>query len=258
MSNISRNDPCPCGSGKKYKKCCMSAHNTGFGGQLAAPKKAKPDDDFIPIEAVVDYGHPSPDEAFFAENNIHDFSAPRLIYSCLLNPEIEGIANKVVRQFINRGKEEQIRIETAKNAEVLIAIMKNNPDSLNHKPLIDKLVKGKIQSVPMILQELREPQNSSFIELAVRILHRSGTNCSREIIDIIKTGNNRKAYAISILCVLLGFYDNEYSEKLLWDYYHYMKLKYPNDTYSDGPLLGLSEIRERRKEKFPSLIRGAK
>jgi tetratricopeptide (TPR) repeat protein len=23
MSAISRNDPCPCGSGKKYKKCCL-------------------------------------------------------------------------------------------------------------------------------------------------------------------------------------------------------------------------------------------
>ncbi len=22
---IGRNDPCPCGSGKKYKKCCMTA-----------------------------------------------------------------------------------------------------------------------------------------------------------------------------------------------------------------------------------------
>lgn len=26
MATISRNDPCPCGSGEKYKKCCM---NTG-------------------------------------------------------------------------------------------------------------------------------------------------------------------------------------------------------------------------------------
>lgn len=23
MQNVGRNDPCPCGSGKKYKKCCM-------------------------------------------------------------------------------------------------------------------------------------------------------------------------------------------------------------------------------------------
>ncbi|WP_202931241.1 SEC-C metal-binding domain-containing protein [Oceanospirillum linum] len=22
--NTGRNDPCPCGSGKKYKKCCLS------------------------------------------------------------------------------------------------------------------------------------------------------------------------------------------------------------------------------------------
>ena len=24
---IGRNDPCPCGSGKKYKKCCMNKDN---------------------------------------------------------------------------------------------------------------------------------------------------------------------------------------------------------------------------------------
>ena len=33
MSDIGRNAPCPCGSGKKYKRCC---------GQSAAPKGAKP------------------------------------------------------------------------------------------------------------------------------------------------------------------------------------------------------------------------
>jgi hypothetical protein len=31
MSKIGRNDPCPCGSGKKYKVCCLaSANNTDF------------------------------------------------------------------------------------------------------------------------------------------------------------------------------------------------------------------------------------
>ncbi len=249
MSTIGRNDPCPCGSGKKYKKCCMSVHDMGFDGQPAIPRRAERDDDFIPIDAVVDYGHPFPGETFFAENDLHELSAPRLIYSCLLHPEIEGIANKVARQFINRGKKELKCIKTAKDAETLIGIMRNNPDPLNYKPLIDRLVEENAQSVPLILRELKEPQNDSFVELAVRILHGSGANCPNEIIDIIKSGNNRKVYAISILCVLLGFYDNKYSEKLLWDYYHYMKFKYPNDTYSDGPLLGLIEMRERRKEK---------
>src|SRR6266404_3682444 len=32
-----RNDPCPCGSGKKYKKCCL-----GKAPQVAAPKVPKP------------------------------------------------------------------------------------------------------------------------------------------------------------------------------------------------------------------------
>ena len=249
MSKLGRNDPCPCGSGKKYKRCCLSAHNAGFEEQLAAPMRRKQEDDFIPIEELFDYGNPLLDETFFANNDVHEISAPRLIYSCLLNPEIEGIASKVVRQIINRGKEEKERIETAINVETLIGIMNNNPDPLNHKRLIDRLLEKEAQSAPMILQELTKPQNDSFVELAVSMLHRSGTNFSEEIIEIIKSGNNRKAYAISILCVLIGFFDNENSEKLLWDYYHYMKFKYPNDTYSDGPLLGLIEIRERREEK---------
>ena len=28
MSKIGRNDPCPCGSGKKYKKCCLNKEKT--------------------------------------------------------------------------------------------------------------------------------------------------------------------------------------------------------------------------------------
>jgi hypothetical protein len=249
MFKLGRNDPCPCGSGKKYKRCCLSAHNAGFEEQLAAPISTKQKDDFIPIEEVVDYGNPLINETFFANNDIHEISAPRLIYSCLLNPEIEGIASKVVRQITNRGKEERERIETASNIETLIGIMNNNPDPLNHGRLIDKLAERKAESAPIILQELKKPQNDSFVELAVSILHRSGINFSEEIIEIIKSGNNRKAYAISILCVLIGFFDNDNSEKVLWDYYHYMKFKYPNDTYSDGPFIGLIEIRERKKEK---------
>ena len=31
MSKVGRNDPCPCGSGKKYKKCC--------GASAKAPRK---------------------------------------------------------------------------------------------------------------------------------------------------------------------------------------------------------------------------
>ena len=29
-SKVGRNDPCPCGSGKKYKKCCFKIKPVGF------------------------------------------------------------------------------------------------------------------------------------------------------------------------------------------------------------------------------------
>jgi uncharacterized protein YecA (UPF0149 family) len=30
-AKVGRNDPCPCGSGKKFKKCCIAAGGTGPG-----------------------------------------------------------------------------------------------------------------------------------------------------------------------------------------------------------------------------------
>lgn len=38
--NVGRNDPCPCGSGKKYKQCCISKKQpkTTFGGRKFTAK----------------------------------------------------------------------------------------------------------------------------------------------------------------------------------------------------------------------------
>jgi hypothetical protein len=37
MSEIGRNDPCPCNSGKKYKKCCLlkQGENDAWANKLA-------------------------------------------------------------------------------------------------------------------------------------------------------------------------------------------------------------------------------
>ena len=37
QSRVSRNDPCPCGSGKKYKQCCMSKEHMGRSPRSTAP-----------------------------------------------------------------------------------------------------------------------------------------------------------------------------------------------------------------------------
>jgi hypothetical protein len=60
QSRVSRNDPCPCGSGKKYKQCCMSKEHEGRSPRPTAsitdlqgkPKK-RPE---YPIGTVALYG----------------------------------------------------------------------------------------------------------------------------------------------------------------------------------------------------------
>jgi hypothetical protein len=36
MNKIGRNEPCPCGSGKKYKRCCLHAHEAAAAERAAA------------------------------------------------------------------------------------------------------------------------------------------------------------------------------------------------------------------------------
>ena len=36
MEKVGRNAPCPCGSGKKYKKCCLPLHQESSAQQLSA------------------------------------------------------------------------------------------------------------------------------------------------------------------------------------------------------------------------------
>jgi hypothetical protein len=44
MSNVGRNDPCPCGSGKKYKKCCFGDYDIGMGAPIGKTPFVAPSD----------------------------------------------------------------------------------------------------------------------------------------------------------------------------------------------------------------------
>ena len=42
MAKIGRNDPCPCNSGKKYKKCCMASDEAAARAARPVPPAAAP------------------------------------------------------------------------------------------------------------------------------------------------------------------------------------------------------------------------
>ena len=56
---VGRNTPCPCGSGKKYKKCCYT--------KMPSEKNYNLDDEqpVLPPYDSIDYGTPILDSAFF-------------------------------------------------------------------------------------------------------------------------------------------------------------------------------------------------
>lgn len=237
---IGRNAPCPCGSGKKFKKCCYGKDRFSQAKDFGEVHHI-----LTPYEKI-DYGEPLLDEKFFRRHTVHEISAQRLFYSNLLMPEVEAIALLISNQMIDRGSEEAKLIERTEDVKALIDIMEKGLDTLNYGKLVKKLLRYKETSVFMIIEELKQPKNDAFLEIAIRVIHGSQVNYSEAILEIIKE-SKLGAYAVSQLCMLLGFYQNEKSEKLLWDYYHYFKEHYSGETYSDGPLLALEEIRERRK-----------
>ena len=241
-NKIGRNQPCPCGSGKKFKKCCYGKISVDKSSELNGLNM------LLPLLSEINYGSPSLNEAFFISNRVHEFSAPRLLYSNLLNPEAEQIASKLTNQLIDRGQKEAIDIEKAENIDELINLMRKGVDALNHEMLKEKLLQKKETTVPIILNELKKPQSSQFVEISIKILHFSGTDCSNEILEILQK-TKLHAYTVSLLCILLGFYGVEKYVETLMKYYHYFKDRYPNETFSDGPLIGLSEIWERKKER---------
>ena len=67
MAKIGRNDPCACGSGKKYKKCCMARDEAAARAVQPAAVPVRP-----PSRANYFQEHDEPDELTEASNAVVD------------------------------------------------------------------------------------------------------------------------------------------------------------------------------------------
>ena len=117
-------------------------------------------------------------------------------------------------------------------------------NNLNDALLRKKFMEFREETTIILLRELRYLQDDVFVELAIDFLFATGMNYSQEVIEIIEN-YQRDAYCVSLLCLFLGFYDHPKINKILWDYYHYFKARFPHETFREGPLWGLYEINAR-------------
>ena len=156
---------------------------------------------------------------------------------------MERLVSEITKNVINRGNDEREKIQNINNVDKIIEIMKQKPDIINHMLIIEKLLNKKVETIPKLLGELKNNyQNDIFIELAIKTIFESKIDCNNEVIDIVLNGE-RNSYLISLLCIYLGYKcKNEKCIKILWDYYHFFKARYPEENYKEGPLLGLLEI----------------
>ncbi len=202
----------------------------------------------MPSIKEIDYGEPNINDRFLDSQNVHEISAQRLLYSTLLTPEIEEFVSKNLDNKIVRSRDERARIQETNTASELIEILCNNPDNINHEILKSKILAIQNQTIPLIFEKLKQQMNSVFYELAVKIIKATNRRLTNEVIDIIEN-YQRNAYAVSLLTILLGFYnEKQKSNRLLWNLYHYFKEHYPDETYSDGPLIALLEQRALDRE----------
>ncbi|MCI0337204.1 MAG: SEC-C domain-containing protein [Acidobacteria bacterium] len=241
--NIGRNDPCPCGSGKKYKKCCLPKQTEIE--PTAIPTKAassRMDDDWIAPGEIGDYGPPDLSQEFFDANPTTEMSAQDLVWNTTLRTGIVSLALDLTRKFISRGKEEARRIENTDSAVALVRIMKDNPDPLNHLLLTKRIIERAEETVPLILAELAHPQNDSFAEMAIKIIYHSEMDVADELLALVNKPI-ANAYALSLVCMLFGMLGYEAAIKPLWDCFHFFKEKYPHKDHMQGPLIGLYDVR---------------
>jgi hypothetical protein len=239
--------PCPCNSGKKYKFCCLTdPQQSKMNPGLVFDNDH--DDSFEAPNLRIRYGDCDLSNSEIDSENLHDLSAPRMIYSLLFAPEIEDYAGILMNRLMTRGREEAKQVDKANTIDQLIALMQKTPDPLNHSRLISKMVDLCPRSAERIFQEYEKPVSTTFLELGIRIIHRCGYKDNSKLLNLIENGL-QKAYRISLLCMLLGFTGTTEHLAILWGYYKYFKEHFPSETYSDGPLLGMIEIRARTIEK---------
>ena len=240
---IGRNEPCPCGSGRKYKHCCL-ANPMKKRTDLVLQKSQDDSDSVFSPKVVMHYGSVDLASHIIDTDFLHDVSAPRMLYSLLLMPQVEEVASAITNRFLVRGRAEADRIDSFQTLEQLIQCAKGRPDPLNHTRLVSRLLEHGRPAADLILKEMQTPVNATFMELGVRILYRFLPEINLQVAGLIDHGP-RRAYQISLLCILLGFSGQVADAQTCWDYYHLFRELFPEETYSDGPLLALFEYRKR-------------
>ena len=158
-------------------------------------------------------------------------------------PELLGTAAELVRVYEKRAEVERESLQNENNPDVLIKMLRGGCDKINLYLLRERVLANEQDLIPRILKMFKTSLNNVFIENTVKILARTKNNYSKELLEIID--DIVSPYALSLICITLGFIADEDAIPVLMDKFEYFKKHFPNNNYEQGPLLGLFEIDKR-------------
>ncbi|WP_409347356.1 hypothetical protein [Paenibacillus sp. MBLB4367] len=182
---------------------------------------------------------PKLSQHFFDLQPFKKVSQPALVWGMLTLPATMEKVNQLSKQM-NRGKEEAEHIAGLSDAGNLVLRMSEQTDKVNHKVLLDQMLKHQETVTPLVLDKLAEDNDPVFVELAVRYLHEAGVEDWELIAKLASEADS--AYKRSLLSLLLGVKGPEDKLPLVWK--QYLAMKKNADLQKDeeqGPLYGLME-----------------
>jgi hypothetical protein len=125
--------------------------------------------------------------------------------------------------------------------------MMRNLDPLNENLLMEKTLEFDKLTIPKLVNILKDNTNDFLVERCIKFIYNSKFNQSNKILDALPS--IKVAHNLSMACLLLGLIGNKEAIKPLWDCYHFLKEEYPSKSYNQGPLLALSEIKNKYLNK---------
>jgi len=129
MSKIGRNEPCPCGSGKKYKRCCLHHHEAAAAERAAATAAQAAAQQLVPPE----FGWEDDDGLDEASNRVVDLvhagqldeAEPAARDLLVRYPDVHDGFERLAMVYEARGD----RTQAAEYYRKALAFMQDNADN---------------------------------------------------------------------------------------------------------------------------------
>lgn len=265
-----RNDPCPCGSGKKYKKCCMNKD------RLEAQKDRKDESRFaeefrkyianhneadlfseeeeyevfapIEVDRIPDYGPFPHGHILFDQNELNNFkiSNPELFYdelSCGMEHQEE--LDTLAREVKMPGREIGKKTEYSDDPKVFFGSFDELTCIGHYASAMKKAAEFGQDAGHFISERLIETESEHLAEMFVKMLHFSPCDFRQDILAVMNAPP-KSPYVLSILCIELSYYNIREDADMIWNCYNFFMEYYPDTSLSDGPVIALTRMESLR------------